>query len=816
MYKTYFCDNWTVKDNTTGEKETVTLPHDIMISKPRNSGHPTKGAGGFFAGGDCEYFRNLYVSGEERDRTFVLEFEGIYQYGQIYVNGCFAGSVRGGYMRLLVGVTAYLKYDCENEILVKVTNSSCPNGRWYTGTGLYRPVWLHTGGETRIGVDGLRITTPQVEKDVALVMTKIRLEYDRKETKSLRIETAIKDEKGMVVAHESTPVSIFGEYVPEVNQRIYIANPQLWSDRKPCLYTCEVQVKSGESILDETESTFGIRKITIDPVHGMQVNGETVELRGACIHHDNGPLGAATFNRAEERRVELLKKAGFNAIRSAHNPASRALLDACDRLGMFVLDEAYDMWNQAKSLYDYALDFAVFWERDVEDIVSKDFNHPCVFMYSIGNEIQELGNIDGKVWNRKLANQFHTLDATRFVTNAVNGLVGITDELPQILLDFDAVTPEQLTAMYQNADDMESNGGINDLMTALMGQMNLFSSHQLITDRLEEVYSGLDSCGLNYMREAYEVYHRQFPNRIFYGAETLPPDIDRNWAKVKAIPACLGDFTWTGWDYIGEAGIGVVTYDDRTVFMKDYPVYLAYCGDFDIIGHRRPLSFYREIVYGFRNEPYITVQLPEHSQDQARHTPWVLSDSVSSWTWTGYEGKACKVEVYSDAAEVELLVNGKSYGKKPTGEENRYRAIFEAIYESGAVEAIAYENGVGTTRYKLFTADEKVELLCQPDKKVLEAGKQDLSYVMISLVDENGRLNTSRECKVKVSVEGAGTLQAFASANPKSTENFYDSERTTHYGKALAIVRAGAKSGVITVKAEAEGCTNQVVQIQVE
>lgn len=822
MKKINFNDAWLFKkeissmmgeltEGNSAVETMVTLPHDAMVMEPRNEKNPSGNAGGFYPGGDYCYTKTFSVPQEDEGKTYVLEFEGIYNRGRLYVNGSYVDSVHYGYTRLISDITPYLNYGADNVVMVKVTNSDVPNSRWYTGSGLYRPVSLYIGEDIRIPVDGLRVSTPDVSEDVSLVCTEIPVEYDGKRARSIRVNTILKDAKGNTVASESTPVTLFSGNIPVVKQRIYLRDAKLWSLEHPDLYFCEVELLEGDERKDTASTVFGIRRIQLDPVNGLRLNGEPVLLRGSCIHHDNGAVGAATFARAEERRVELSKAAGFNALRIAHNTASKALLDACDRIGMLVMDESFDMWNTSKSQYDFALDFADYCRPVLEDIVAKDYNHPSVFMYSIGNEIQEVGTPSGANWSRLLSDKFRELDPTRLVTNAINGLMTIMDKLPVVMMDLGLLTAEQLQAM----DSGEQAGGdVNDMMTLLMGQMNYLTSHHTVGEVLEESFSSLDAVGLNYMRDSYEIYEKAFPNRITYGSETLPPDIDLNWAQVKKLPSCIGDFTWTGWDYIGEAGVGVVDYNTSAGFFTPYPCYLAYVGDIDITGHRRPMSYYREIVWGLRKEPYIAVQYPQHYEDKAICTPWIVPDSVSSWTWSGYEGKPCKVEVYSDADEVELFLNGVSIGKQQTGEANRFKAIFDTIYQPGTLEAVGYRNGEAAEKYVLQTAEAEVLLDVQADRTELKADGEDLSYLMISLVDPNGILNTSTDRKVRVKVEGSGDLQGFGSADPLSKENFYDSERTTFNGKVLAVIRSTGEPGEITISVSADGCKETEVKLK--
>lgn len=809
----------------------VTLPHDAMISEFRNADNPSGNAGGFYPGGNYVYKKTFIADESYDNKTVMLEFEGVYHYSIVYVNGDFAGRCMDGYRNYYVNISPFLKYGMENTILVKAINGNTPNSRWYTGSGIYRQVNLFLGDKIYIEPNGLKIRTPEVSEQVSSVETEITFKNELKKVKKVYFVTEISDVNENVISVEKTLVTIYPGSTPKIIQALYIKDAVLWSVDNPNLYTCSVMIMDAEDCLnfeecekknvvfDKTESKFGIRHIQIDPVNGMRLNGEKILLRGACIHHDNGVVGAATFTRAEERRVELLKEAGFNSIRMAHNPASKALLDACDKIGMLVIDESFDVWNNSKEIYDDALHFSEQWEANIEALVAKDYNHPCVFMYSIGNEIQEIGNPAGAALNREIANKIRELDHTRYVTNAINGLLTIMDELDKVMVDLGMLTEEQAQQMVQTAeksvDSEQDSGGVNDVMTMLMGQMNYLTTHHFVEEKLEESIGGLDVTGYNYMSGRYVADAEKNQNRVMYGSETLPPDIDVNWQYVKNNPQILGDYTWTGFDYLGEAGVGVVDYNTTSGFFKPFPVYMAYCGDLDIIGNRRPISYYREIVWGLRKVPYIAVQLPQHYDDIPFCTPWSNVDSLSSWTWPGYEGKKVRVEVYAESDETELFLNKKSLGKMPTGEANRFKAIFEITYEPGILEAVSYSNNQETGRFALNTADDAKEISVNCDKTSLCLGKEDLSYLMISIRDESGNLNTAADTILTVDVEGAGILQGFGSADPISTENFFDKSRTTFNGKVLAVVKAGNERGVIKVTVSSKEFNSKIVEIKV-
>lgn len=823
MRKQSFNRNWTFSKGGGGWTEglngaengmgTVTLPHDAMILETRDANNPGGPACGYFPGGNYEYSKVLTTSLEDKGKTFILRFEGIYNRGWVNVNGTLAGSVHSGYDELKLDITPYLNYGVDNQILVKVINSDVPNSRWYTGSGIIRPVSLYVGGSIRIDVDGVRITTPQVSRQVSSVQVRSDIVYEGKTRESVTLKTELMDKDGKIIVTDVTPVTLEIQGTTTVTQTLYMQNPKLWSTDAPNLYRCRVTVLKDEELVDISEDDFGIRKFELDPVNGLRLNGEQILLRGGCIHHDNGIIGAATFESAEERRIKIMKEAGFNSVRISHNSSSRALLHACDRLGMLVMEESFDMWTQAKSKYDHALNFQETWEGEVERIVRKDYNHPSVFMYSIGNEIPEPASPDGSRLGRKIAEKFRALDSTRYVTNALNCIVGLQENLPMVMMELGYITQEQLDQMFHGVDTASGTGNINDLITAMMSMMNGLSAHPSVEEIFREHFDTLDLVGMNYMRGAYRLQHDYNPNRIFYGSETFSPDIDLNWKEVKENPACIGDYCWTAWDYIGEAGIGVTEYNGVRQFHKQYPVYLAYCGDIDITGYRRPISYYREIVFGLRKKPYIAVQLPEYYGIDAQCTPWNTRDVAASWTWNGFEGEKCVVEVYSDAPEVELILNGESLGRKTTGEENRFKAEFELEYHPGILEAVSYYTDGTTVSEQLTTAGNTAGIAVNADRGTIKA--DDLAYISFELVDENGVVNTCDNRKITVSVSGEGVVQGYGSGDYKSEENFFDQERTPHYGRAVAAVRAAAETGAVIVTAQAEGLESVSVEIKI-
>ncbi len=804
-------DGWTVRPKTnrftermgTGpEPVPVTLPHDALIGVERLPSGDAASA--YFPAGTWEYRRMLELPIDDGGTSVSLEFEGVYRDALVYVNDSLAAHRPGGYSDFVVEVDNLIRVGEPNELRVEARTHA--DSRWYPGVGIYRSVWLLQAGPVHLAPGGLQVLTPEIDDDVAAVSVAVDVRNRSGATSDAMVRTELLDREGSVVAWDEAPVTTVPGDTVTVRRRLYVARPRRWGPDDPYLYTCRVGLLAGGEVIDEESTTFGIRSVTADPVRGLRINGEPVLLRGACVHHDNGPLGAATIDRAEERRVELLKAAGFNAIRSAHNPLSRPMLAACDRLGVLVMDEAFDMWEEPKSEDDYALRFPEWWEADIEAMVRKDVNHPSVILYSIGNEIPEVGRPHGARLGRALAEKVRSLDSTRLVTQAVSGLlVGGAELFAELRNEIDSSKTDEET-------------GVNTALTNLADRLNKLMLSPVVATKSAETLSYLDVAGYNYMDSRYELDGRLYPHRVIVGSETHAAAIATGWDKVVRHPHLIGDFTWTGWDYLGEAGIGRVMYSApgeppaENSFMGGYPWLTAWCGDIDITGHRRPQSYYREIVFGLRSDPYVAVRRPQHHGKTPHSTPWSWSDAISSWSWEGFEGSPVTVEVYADADEVELVVNGRSLGMRPAGPAHRFTAEFETVFEPGLLEAVAVRAGEEVGRVRVRSASGPVLLEATVDRPTIGAHPGDLAFVDLTLVDGEGALHGSADRQIHVEVDGPGVLQALGSANPASTEGFTSTSCTTFDGRALAVIRPTG-AGEISVTASADGCEPQHLRI---
>jgi beta-galactosidase len=804
-----FNDGWTVGPKTSiyaalqgagAAGEPVTLPHDALISTER-SAERGRADVGFFTGGAFTYTKSFAVPEEWRGKRVTLEFQGAYRDAVVFLNDDFAAQRPNGYSTFYVALDPFLRYDTDNTVTVEVRTEQ--DSRWYTGAGLYRDVRLHVTDLVHITPTGVTISTPDVDDDRAVVEIATTIRNQGTGSHTVQLRTELRDPDGVVVAADLAPVTVRAGELSTARQRMYVPRARRWDVETPELYAAASILTDGDRQIDFRTTSFGIRTLQLDPAHGLRVNGRSVKLRGACIHHDNGLLGAATIAAAEERRVKVLKEAGFNAIRSAHNPLSPAMLDACDRLGMLVMDELTDVWTVSKSTNDYSLAFPEWWERDVEAMVEKDINHPSVIMYSIGNENPETGSALGARWSRDLAEKVRSLDESRFVTNGVNGFVAAIKEV--------AVLMQQHAAVAAAAEDQGVNGAMN------MGDfMNQVSASPQVTEKTAEAFSALDVAGMNYSDARYALDKDLFPNRIIVGSETFPSHIHENWAQVLQHSHVIGDFTWTGWDYLGEAGAGRITYLDGEggvpAFEAGFPWLTSWTGDIDITGVRRPVSYYREIVFGLRDEPYIAVQRPETFGKPFFAGQWSWSDTVAGWSWDTPGARTC-VEVYSDADEVELLLNGQSLGRQPAGRDHAYKATFDVAFESGELQANALRDGTVTGTSMLRSATGRTVIHAEPEETVVAADTRDLAYIPVTFEDVHGNLVHADDRELTVTIGGPGELKAVGSGRPDQTERFDTGTHTTYDGRALVIVRPTG-TGTITVSIAAPGVEPVVVRIE--
>lgn len=747
----------------------ITLPHDAMIHETREPVGPGGSGHGYFPGGVYVYEKTFTAPEEWTEGTVSLLFEGVYKNSTVMVNGRQAGGQPYGYTPFTVCLDGLLNYGGENTVTVTADNSQLPNSRWYSGSGIYRPVSLLVGGKAHIKWQGIRITT------LSYAPAKIRVE-----TEASGGEIAVEILDGADVAASGRGASV----------ELDIPHAKLWSDEAPNLYTCRVTLTENGRVVDEVTERFGIRRIEWSS-KGLFVNGNSVLLRGGCFHHDNGILGAATYIKSEERRVRIMKENGFNALRSSHNPASAALIEACDKYGMYLMDETFDMWYNRKNKYDYGLDFQEWWKKDTAAMVERDYNHPSVILYSIGNEVAEPHEEKGIKAGREQIDFIHSLDKTRPVTCGVNlMIIGRAAKGQGIYQD-----GEQNTASGGKKQKEGGNASLAfNIMASFIGTgMNKGGNSPKVDAVASPFVDSLDIAGYNYGSGRYPLEEKQHPDRVIFGSETFPQDIYKNWEMVKKYPYLVGDFMWTAWDYLGEAGIGAWSYTGGMPFNRPYPWLLAGAGVIDILGNPDASCKYAATVWGLTDRPVIGVRPVNHPGVRVSKSVWRGTNAIESWAWSGCGGNKAEIEVYARAASVELLLNGRSLGRKKLKE---YKAMFKTTYAPGVLTAVAYDaGGREISRSELRSADGMLHIQAEPEEKVVQAG--EIVYIPVSLVGENGVVESNNDRKLTVTVEG-GELLAFGSANPCTEEQFDSGSYTTYYGRSLAVVQAG-ESGTVSV-----------------
>ena len=752
----------------------VDLPHDWGIEDLPGTDSPfardaiSQVSGGFTTGGTGWYRKAFIVPDVQKGKRIVLQFDGVYMNADVWVNGADFDAPDGnhpyGYTPFSLDVTGKIHFGTTNVVAVKVRNEG-ENSRWYSGSGIYRHVWLNLLEPIHVAEDGVYITTPFVSVASAKVRIQTRVTNQGDVPARARLRTRIVNAQGTEVARNQTLQKIGAGASSEFVQESEIKNPVFWSLVSPTLYTNIAELYLNDKLTDRVETEFGIRSIKFDATSGFVLNGEAIKLKGGCMHHDNGPLGAKAYDRADERRVEIMKASGFNAIRCAHNPPSPAFLDACDRLGMFVIDEAFDMWNEGKNPEDYHVDFKDWWQKDLERMIERDRNHPSIILWSIGNEIPNSERPEVAAAAKLLSDTIHMLDPTRPITSAVNGI--------------------------KKAED--------------------------------PYFAALDVAGYNYPHPGsqdkmsqYELDHERLENRIMVCTESYPLDAFTSWMGVLDHPYVVGDFVWTGWDYIGEASIGWRGYPQESSF---FPWNLAFCGDIDICGWRRPQSFYREVLWQ-KDEIAIFIKPPQPSFElnprRADWSKWHFNDLVADWSWQGKEEDPFEISVYSSCAEIELFLNGKSFGRKPTNRSTQFVATWKVPYQPGTLQAIGYDGGQKVGIAELRSAATPTQIELQADRTTLQANGEDLSYITVALLDEHGVRNPKSGNLVSFEIEGPGTIVGVGNANPISLESYQQPRREAWRGRCLVIIKSGKRPGVVELKANADGLTPSQIQLTVE
>lgn len=771
----------------------VTIPHDAMLAEPRSALSAGGTNTGWYEGHDYEYLRTLTIPESELSRTHILEFEGVYHNAEVWLNGQKAAFRPYGYTNFYVDCTPYLRAG-ENELRVIARNADQPNSRWYSGAGIYRPVQLWTGGEQHILLNGVKIRTLSLQPAVV----EVRVKTSAPGTVHLTVDDLPAMQK------QSDGEAVF---------TLTLDNARLWTPETPNLYTCRVNFAD-----DEVTETFGVRKVEWG-TDGFLLNGKRYIIQGACIHHDNGLLGAVCDPDAVARKVRLLKENGYNAIRSAHNPCSKALLTECDRQGMLVMDEYIDHWYIHKTEHDYVDYFNDWWHQDLTDMVEKDYNHPCVVLYSTGNEVSETAQKRGIALTKEMTDFLHELDDSRPVTCGVNIFFNFLSSI-----GFGVYSDEKAKKEAERAEKAKQRGEktakkkavgsqfFNNL-AGLLGDefMKRGATLHGCDVKTRDAFANMDIAGYNYGIYRYKHDLKKYPQRLILGSETFCNDAYKFRELAKQEPRLVGDFVWAGMDYLGEVMVGSWEYADYAeTFDGGLGWVSAGSGRIDLTGKPLGEALYTRVALEVDNGPYIAVCPVNHTGDRHSPSAWKMTNAMPSWSWTGCEGRKANVEVYARAARVELVLNGHTVGSKTL--KNDCLARFSIPYESGTLEAVSYDaadHEIG--RCKLQSAGGTTRLTLDAEEPAAKPGH--LCYVRLRYTDENGITKPLARGNIQVQVRG-GTLVGLGSACPFNKHSYLDSETDTYYGEALAIVRMGDGDAMTIVASDGEYSAELTVSAQ--
>ncbi len=774
MKRICFNENWE-RMVDGGKKQSVSIPDDATFVKGRNPQAESGKNGAYFLSGRYEYEKEFDVPPEWKEKKIHIEFEGVYPSAKVYLNGEKIGGCEYGYSLFDVELTG-LKAGAKNQIKVVVDDTKHPNSRWYAGAGIYRPVWLLVGEPAHIVPNGVRVTTKSIQPAV------ITVDVNTVGSSEVKVEILFGD----LLITEGT-----GSHV-----ELTIPEAKLWDAEHPNLYNCRTILYQNGKVVDEQTEKLGIRKLEWSS-KGFFVNGKSVLLKGGCIHHDNGIIGVRSYAESEWRRVKRLKEFGYNAIRSAHNPLCIATLEACDALGMYVMDEAWDTWYKNKNPYDCGTGFMERYAIDLKQMVDKDYNHPSVVMYSVGNEVTEPAKKQGVKMLKTLVEKMHSLDSTRPVTAGMNITLLLLAKLP-----FDPI------AMFAGGDKKEEDGAkkkqeigseqYNAMMSRAGDGMHKVNAG-FLGDQAAKCCSLLDITGYNYGTTRYQREGKKNPNRVIVGSETYCHEIAKVWPTVEEKPYIIGDFMWTAWDYLGEVGIGGYSYDKEDfVFEKPYPWKLADAGAIDILGNDTAEAGLAKVVWSKSMKPYIGVTPANHGGRELAKAVWRGTNARPHWSYQSCDGATVDVEIYSAADSAELFVNGKSMGKKKL---DTYQAIFTVKYEAGCIKAIAYDIAGRVVGESTLTSAAGALTVQLTREEKYAPDNEDIIYFDIGIVGENGQIECNTDRKLTAVVSG-GELLGFGSANPKTTEKYTDGAYTTYFGRAQAIVKKTAQAGHITITDE--------------
>jgi len=744
--------------------KTLDLPHDWIIEGEFDSAAPTTGQGGFLSTGIGWYQRAFNAPKTWTGQRVTLEFDGVYMNSEVWLNGEQLGNHTYGYTPFRFDLTSHLKWGVQNMVVIRVDNSQQPNTRWYSGSGIYRHVWLNVVSPVHLAPEGIFATFSAVSPAFAKAHFETTVHNDSSVAQTITLETTVFDSARHSVASTRTE----GSVAPNANfigaPELTLPKPKLWSPEAPTLYHVLTRVLVQNKVVDQIETPIGLRTVKVSAERGFELNGQVVKLVGGNVHHDNGVLGAAAFDRAEERRVELLKAAGFNAIRTSHNPPSPAFLDACDRLGLLVMDESFDCWEKGKNKFDYSAVFKDQWKNDVDAMVLRDRNHPSVVMWSIGNEVYERGNASGARIAKELTDRIREFDPTRPITAGING-------------------------MGKNGD----------------------------WTKTDPVFATLDIAGYNYEIDRHAEDHVRLPSRVIVGTESEQNKAFLYWSTTHDFPYMIGEFVWSALDYLGEAGIGRPYPPDQVAAkhweVDEYPWHGAYCGDVDLTGWRKPISHYRNILWERGEKLYAVVIAPTPDGRPWNLSQWAMPPALPSWTWPGQEGKELAVEVYSRYASVRLYLDKKLVGEKPTTRSEEFKATFSVPFVPGTLRAVGVTQGREVETFTLNTARAAARIRLSADRARIKADGQDLVFVTVEIVDQNGVVQPQADHAIKFQIEGPASLAGVGNRDMTTGESYRANPHRVYQGRELLVLRSTHERGKIKVTATAPGLASTTIKL---
>jgi len=745
-------------DFNDSEWDMVQLPHDWSIEGPKNEKNPAGVSGGFWPGGIGWYRKHFQLTENIRDKKIFVRFDGVYQNSEVWLNGHSLGTRPYGYVTFQHDLTPYIHFNKKNVIAVRVDNSKLPNCRWYSGSGIYRHVWLTVTDKLHVANWGTYITTPEISHNSAVVRIRTLVKNQTPQAKNCQLITTVRNPKSKIVTSLTSSGLIQPQSQHLFDQQAEISMPQLWSIKTPLLYKTHTQILDNRRECDEMETSFGIRTAQFDKEKGFLLNGQQVKMKGVCIHHDAGCLGAAVPVRALERRLEILKSVGCNAIRTSHNPPAPELLDMCDRMGFLVIDEIFDKWFGVHAPW-----FSKWWTQDLGDTILRDRNHPSIVLWSVGNELQNQGSPEFKQTLKMLVDVVRREDPTRPVTCGLR--------------------PQHIKSREENAVAITDIAKIMDVV----------------------------SC--NYQEQWFEDYRRANPEIVIIASESYPFYRGKGnthkafypvnpWLDAEKHDYVAGTFYWTGIDYLGEAVAG-------------WPFHGWNCSLIDTCGFPRPVSYLHKSFWS--DEPMVHIAVKDEGLDvpkpTKRHWGWPKMDS--HWTLPFEQGKELEVLTFTNCPAVELLINKKSFGKKKLKDFPDKMITWKVTYQPGCIEARGISSESIICSHKLRTAGAPAKILMIADRQKIFADGRDLCHIEVQIIDEKGILVPDANHEIKFTIDGPGKILGSDNGDITSMQPYKADKRKNFHGRALLIVQSTRKKGKITLKAQTQGLPTAKLKINV-